>query len=847
MKTVSRQKSLFRAALAASASLTVLATPAFAQEAEEEANIGDIVVTAQFREQKLQDTPIAITAVDAATIEAKSLNNLAQLADSAPNVVFKPQGASFGPSITASIRGAGQNDFNPAFEPGVAIYIDDVYYPQLTGAVFDLVDLERVEILRGPQGTLTGRNSEGGAIKLYSKRPTGEAGGYVEATYGSRNRIGVRGSADFKLSESLFGRIAGSYREQGGYVDRLDYGCVYPAGGSATFVNAAGATVLRNPAGGIAATRTDGRCKLSDLGGIGYGAVRGTLRYAPSDRFDWTVSADYVRDKHTIAGEVLQAVGPIDSPNVNAAANVPHDNRFICGPFCNYATTGQPALTWTGGFADGLRIAATSGTDQSSYNGWGVSSRLRVELSDSIALDSITGYREFDTEFYTDDDLSPTFTNFGQNFLTNKNFSQELRLSGKAGDAFNWTLGGFYFDQTSVYDSIQDIRYLFFLFPLQFRQPDRITADAKAAFAHLSYEVSPGFTLSGGIRYTNESKQYRYRRLNLDGTINGFLDGIGAAYGAGFVGPDRLDANRNGSTTDIVSALTDNIARYKGDRFDWRISADYRVSPNVLMYASVSTGFKGGGTNPRPFNAGQVIAYGIEDLIAYEIGFKTDFWDRKARFNASLFYNDYSDLQIPVLACPDSPCAARLNGGDAKVKGFEAELSLTPVRGLSIDASLSFIDFQLKNIAANAIYPANRAGIALTDPQGGVPRWKWSIGAQYKIDLGGSGSITPRIDLAYQARQYSGPSVTGAPRTTPTVPSASEVRALTFIPSYMVGNARLTWRNEGEDLDIALEATNLFNKYYFLTVFDLLGAGAGFRKAQPGRPREWAITVKKKF
>src|SRR6185312_10518957 len=125
-----------------------------------------------------------ITAVNAAQLEAKNQTDLSQVADTAPNVSLKPQGASFGPSISASIRGVGQNDFNPAFESGVGIYIDDVYYPQLTGAVFDLLDLDRVEILRGPQGTLSGRNAEGGSIKMFTKKPTGSGEGFIEGTYG---------------------------------------------------------------------------------------------------------------------------------------------------------------------------------------------------------------------------------------------------------------------------------------------------------------------------------------------------------------------------------------------------------------------------------------------------------------------------------------------------------------------------------------------------------------------------------------------------------------------------------------------------------------------------------------
>ena len=288
-----------------------------AQVADAELAAQDIVVTAQFREQRLQDTPISITAVNAAQLEARSQTNLAQVADAAPNVSLKPQGASFGPSITASIRGVGQNDFNPAYEPGVGIYIDDVYYPQLTGAVFDLLDVDRVEILRGPQGTLSGRNSEGGAIKLYSRKPTGENGGFVEATYGTRNRIGLRAAADFKLTDTLFGRLSGVFKQQEGFVDRLDYGCVVPTSG-------------------IPTTRSAGNCRISKLGGVGYQAIRGILRWEPTDALEVTLIGDYTHDEHTIAGEVLLATAPINSPNVNPAPGIPYDNRFICGRYCNY-------------------------------------------------------------------------------------------------------------------------------------------------------------------------------------------------------------------------------------------------------------------------------------------------------------------------------------------------------------------------------------------------------------------------------------------------------------------------------------------------------------------------------
>src|SRR5204863_66412 len=209
------------------------------------------------------------------------------------------------PSIGASIRGVGQFDFNPAYEPGVGLYIDDVYYATLTGGVFDLLDLDRVEILRGPQGTLAGRNSEGGAIKLYSKRPDANEGGYVEAGYGARNAINLRGSADFKITDTLFGRVAGVFKRQDGFVDLVDYGCARPG----------------NPEN-IAATRAAGTCTVDKLGETDYKGLRGQLRWNPSDAVDITLSGDYTYQNQTNAPEVTTY-----STNPN----------YLCGRYCTFA------------------------------------------------------------------------------------------------------------------------------------------------------------------------------------------------------------------------------------------------------------------------------------------------------------------------------------------------------------------------------------------------------------------------------------------------------------------------------------------------------------------------------
>ena len=399
-------------------------------------------------------------------------------------------------------------------------------------------------------------------------------------------------------------------------------------------------------------------------------------------------------------------------------------------------------------------------------------------------------------------------------------------------EGVNVTVGGYYFDQKSVYDSFQDIRYVS-VFPLQFRQPDPTKAKAKAAFANIGWEITDALSLNAGVRYTDESKAQTYFRFNLDGTVNRFLDPVGAANGVGYNGV-------NGK------ALSGSTARYSADRLDYRAALDYRLSEQLLVYTSISTGFKGGGSNPRPFNAAQLIPFAPEKITAYEVGFKSDFLNRRVRLNGAAFVNDYSGLQIPVSACPTAPCAARLNAGDARVKGFELELTARPADGFLIDAALSYIDQKLK---ASSLNPAatftgvvisgtrvgtNPAGVVPGDPPV-VPKWKFNVGAQYAIDLAGSGSLTPRVDVAHQARQYTGPSVIAG------------VRRLNFIPSFTTVNARLTWENADKDVAISLEVTNLTDEYYFLSRFNLLGAGAGFDKALPAAPREWAVSVKKKF
>jgi iron complex outermembrane recepter protein len=783
MQRYSQQKSAIRAMLALGTAWAAIGSAYAQAPAAEKPSDGEIVVTAQFRDQKLQDVPLSITAVDAALLEARNQTDLSQIAAQAPNVTLNAMGGAYGSSLGASIRGIGQFDFNPAYEPGVGMYVDDVYYATLTGGIFDLLDLERVEVLRGPQGTLTGRNSIGGAIKLFSKKPSDENSGSAELATGSRRRLDVRASLNTVLGEGLFMRVSGVYKRQDGYVNQLDYGCRFPGN-----------------AQGIGARPSSGQgCLIDRLGEKNYAGIRASVRYNPSSNFDLIVAADYTNENRTNAAEVVTTVNPaVVSPT------------YLCGPFCTYANFYAPGNVPPPGLAipgpygqvkDGYYMP-----NRTKFDGWGISANMTIGLSDTLKLQSITAYRKYQQVWGTDDDFTPDLNKIGQGFndLSFRFFSQELRLNGQIGDNVDFTLGGFYSKQKSVYFTRQDIRYIAPGLNFQFLGNDPVNADSKAVFGTVIVRPTEGLTLTGGLRYTKESKDYTFVRKNFDGTVSYFL-----------------------------GALDGVTAKYSGSKVDWRISADYRFSPAILAYITVGTGFKGGGVTARPFDAPQALngSFGPETLTAYEVGLKTDLLDRKLRLNISAFINDYKGLQLPLITCAslgsNAPCGARQNAGDGKIKGVEIEMSAHPVAGFDIDGSVSYLTGNYSRID-----PRVGNAILITDPIVS-PEWKWSLGMQYKAVLGEGGSVTPRFDLSHTGKATLGRLVGGGP--------------IDFAPAYTLANARLTWRNADEDLSVSLEVQNLFDKYYSPFRFAAVYGFSGTIYSQVGKPREWGVTVKKNF
>ena len=809
--------------------------------------VGEVVVTAQFRAQNLQSTPIAITAVNAAMLEQRGQTDVSQVAAQAPNVTLKAAGGQGSSSMVAFIRGVGQTDFNFALEPGVGVYVDDVYFATLAGSLLDLLDLERVEVLRGPQGTLAGKNSIGGAIKMYTKKPVGE-GGYLQATTGSYNRIDARGAADFTvIPDQLFARISIATKHHDGYVDRIDYGCSHPGSGLPTLKSGDG-------------------CKLGTLGGQSYTAGRMALRWTPNSKLEVNWSADIINDNSEAVANTLLEADPKSQQTLNG---VTYDGKFITygplskdpnhpnNPYMTYATFVDP-----GGFP-GFTDPVTGNNKSPSkpvvfsplntFHGYGTNLNMVYKLTDDLQLTSISSYRYYDNTFSDDTDGSPIAVEQLQQKLVSRQWSQELRMNGSYGKLLDYTVGGFINRQSGTLRARVDLPYVNAgpgqFGPLDFiHGPDITKSRTMAVFLHTDWHLTDRLGVSGGVRYSLENKLYAYQRHNPDGTVpQACLTTPLTQNGITYIPPFRPDNPQNCS----LFGLNGSSARFPGPtgdakRWDYRVDVNYKFTDTILGYANISTGYKGGGVNPRPFYIQQEQPFGPETLTAYELGLKTQLFDRRVRFNTAAFFNKYNNMILSLSNCPfagapATPCALPSNVGRADVKGIEFEAEVRPVTGMLIDASLSYLDFKYKYIN-----PITNIRPDMVTPY--TPKWKWSVGAQYDLPFL-TGTLTPRIDASYQSDIYTNAINCGPARAATTSPAQAAICGVpdaNLIKGYTLFNGRIGWRSKDNAWTAAFEVQNLTNKLYYTTLFDS-STSAGYVAGSPGMPRTYSVTIKRSF
>jgi iron complex outermembrane recepter protein len=788
------------------ACFTASVAPVQAQSAASAAPTGDtletITVTAQYRQENLQQTPIAITAITGDMLDARSQTSLRSVTAQAPNVILEQNAAGGGNSMRAQIRGVGQTDFDPAVDPGVGIYIDDVYFATLIGSDFELLDLDRVEILRGPQGTLSGMNSMGGSVKLYSKKATGDGSGFIEGTYGSLNRTDLRAMGDFTVvPDSVFLRLSGVARRRDGFVKLYDYACSHP-------------TDPYVVSGAIARGNSTSGCQTGDEGSIDYNALRASLRWVAADNVDVNLVADATQDNSGTTASTLLGTTPNGALTF---AGAPYDNRFVPkSPYVNYANFLDPGLTYkaidtrgTPGAPNGAFYANPNNT----LNSWGTSGTVDWKIADALSLKSITAYRHYVSRFGDDNSNSPIPLVLEEAQFTNRQFSQELRLSGGVGTLLDYTVGGIYFDQKTIYASREDDPFVPYGTPTQptfdFLQNDPTVLKTKAVFANTAWHLIDKLTLNAGIRYTKEDKRYTFERLNIDG-VTPYLP-----------------------LSNPADPLNGSVGVFNGSHTDYRADLDYQWTPTLMTYVEYSTGFKGGGITPRPYFPEQVIGFGPETLKAYEAGLKSQWFDNRLRANFSIFYNKYNDYQAfaTPTTCVDkngallpppynNPCGEYRNVADASIKGAEAEFEVRPLDGLMIDSSISYLDFKFTDSQSNSV------AVGQTAPD--IGKIKASIGVQYELGLGSFGSLTPRADASY------------TPNSCGNLTCDDDVRNV----SYTLVNGRLTYWSPDRHWSASVEGTNVTNKVYYITKSN---TGAGYISGQTGVPREWAVTLRKNF
>jgi iron complex outermembrane receptor protein len=861
--------------------VAALASPAYAQEqddpptgtvediqeevAEERTGqrVGEIVVTAEFREARLQDTPIAITAVNAEMLEARGQTNIAQVAAQAPNVSLRPQPQNGGSGLIAFIRGVGQVDFNYALDPGVGVYIDDVYIPTLSSSLLELMDLERIEVLRGPQGTLAGKNSIGGAIKLFSAKPRGDDSGSLKVEYGSYDLVQIRGMADFGITEDLAVRISGMSRGRDGYVAMLDYAATHPDD-----------TVPANNA------RGRGNPDYESMGGESIVAGRIALRWEPTSRLEINISGDYTREESEAVPTVLIAAGASTPPGVSSEFFDPFstnpsvsvgsqgelipwlvgtdgnpvtlDCRFVpAGPYscdtANLTSMGyDPRFVSYSNFMDAMEPNPQApfkpyfALPIKEFEGYGIHGNVTFDLTDNMQLVYIGSYRAYESKWGQDQDATPIPVAQLDNHLNHSAWSSELRLNFEALDGLlEGTVGGYYLDQDGEYTARVDLNYVGHTIDF-IHGPDTTPSTTKAVFGTVTVRPTDALGITGGVRYTKDKKVYTYYRSNPDGSLpdpalcfanpGGFIgfNPDGTPIGAPGAVPSSLDSSPNC----ILNGLFGVPGEFKGDRWDYRLVADYRFSDSFLAYASLSTGFKGGGVNPRPFVADQALPFDPETLTTYEVGFKSDLLDRRLRLNGAAFLNKYDDIILGKLVCPESslpsPCLRPENIGSADVKGLELEASIFPVDGLSIDGSIAYLDFEYTGASTGGFLDGT--GIPADGITPYTPELTYSFGIQYDYEMT-AGTVSARFDGAFQDEVYTN----------------AENTSWSLVDSRFLGNARLSYTTADEDWRVALEVENLFDKYYFLSRSDVTSNALGVVTGVPGLPRTWSVSVARRF
>ncbi|MFV3131607.1 TonB-dependent receptor [Niveispirillum sp. KHB5.9] len=712
-----------RPLLTTSAILAALAPVPVLAQAADDFTLEEIIVTAtKMGDTRLQETPIAITAFTADSLEKTGMKDIRDLAGSTPNLVIAQNGAF----SQIYIRGIGSNNVFAGSDPSTTMHVDGVYIARPAAAFSNFLDVERIEVLRGPQGTLYGRNSVGGTINVVSRLPDQKVRAKAQATIGNYDLY--RGEAYVSgplVEDRLYGSVSVMGSKHDGY-----------------FKN-------------VVASGND-RASEDTWG------ARAILRATPNEALDIVFRADYMADYgHSVGNQaLLQPFRPV------AGGPVDPITEAIRGDWHKVA------------------VDSPSNTDRKVK---GMSAEITYSLSDAMELKSLTAYRKSDMDYITDTDATHLRRQETRQREFQDQWSQELNLSGRV-DKFKYVVGLYYFDEHI------DTNTLVIAYNLNRVTNPAPTVDTKAwaGYGQGSYDVTDQFTLTSGIRYTDEKKTF-------DQSLNIYT-----------------------LTTGVPLATYPRLYLNEGKYTAWtpKFGAEFKVDEDVMLYASATRGFKSGGFNFSSANVAQ--GFAPETLWSYEAGFKTEFADKRVRLNGSVFTYDYNDLQVQSFLSPG--VVDITNASDAKVDGVELELTTRPVSGLEIGGSLTWLDAKYKNYpqapvpGATPVVTIDASGKYLNS----APKWAYSLYGQYSFDLGG-GSAFVRGEYGWKDRQY----------------FTLVNDAIQTMGSYDLINASFGYSPADSNWQVIVYGRNLSDTQYLVSTGTFTAVPSG----TPGDPRTYGIRL----
>jgi len=699
--------------------------PAIAQEGGTGFSIEEVVVTARRREESLQDTPIAVTAVQGDLLEEIGATDITAIANIAPNVSFSTTGTVSGSTSSAVvyIRGVGQNDYVPVVDPGVGIYVDDVYMGRTVGSVLDLMDVKSVEAIRGPQGTLFGRNSVGGAISITTNDPSGETGGKIRAIGGDQGRAEFFGTLDVAFSDTVSGIFNFMSRDRNGTVDRIN---------------------------------VDGGEKLGNENSIG---GRAKINIDATEKLTLQIAGDYVREREESAPEVniffndtFTLPGAHNGFN-GFAAFAPFANSEGCVP----GDTTVGTNCYNNSLQEGPFATGETSLSQNDIDTWGVSLVATYDINENLTAKAIVAHRDLDAAFARQVDGSPFNIFENRDTYLADQTSFDFRLNGSYGNV-EWVVGAFYFEEEA--DNQLDFTGVLegTLYPVHFG--GTVDNSNYAFYGEGTWDATDRLHLSAGIRYTDEDKNATPNAFGYPGCAE-LLGNISepSADCDSTLAPVDLDRRTINTDQFLIDPVENSISF---DQVTWRVVAAYDFGDATSVYASVSTGFKAGGfewrvtdtnfANDPQFADADLCGEGNEclpsfdpeEVTTYEIGLKTSF-SEILTVNAAIFYSDYEDLIIASNP-PGSIATFQTNAGQASIQGLEVEAIWVPTPNTLVNFGIGLLDAEYDSLNPGS-------SVDLDDEFVFTPDTSVTLGISHIFPLRSGAAITARIDGTHKSSQ----------------------------------------------------------------------------------------------